>query len=187
MTTMTRDDFHAMLTRTKAAYQPAGDPERPAAGDVVTVTQETEEEFAVWRLEGETWLRCGTIAIDDDARAWNASQMERFWNSRAGSALELGHLPHEPRSLAGSPVTRSELAGPVESIMRVVHLVWMELHGDSVGYRPLWCDDVELQAPPAAGEAPRAVPASHAKRRQAKKRDCTVVDVRGAGRALRWA
>ena len=124
---MTRDEFQAMLSSTKARYQSTEDPERPAAGDVVTVSRETEGEFAVWRLEGETWLRCGMIAVDDDARAWNASQMERFWNTRAGSSLELGCLPVKPRSLDGEPITRSELAGPVESIMRVVHLVWVEL------------------------------------------------------------
>jgi hypothetical protein len=187
MTTMTRDDFHAMLTKTKVAYQPAGDLEPPAATDVVTVTRETEEEFAVWWLEGETWLRCGTITIDDDARAWNASQMERFWNGRSGPSLQLGCLQQEPRSLAGGPVTRSELAGPVESIMRVVHLVWMELHGDGLGYRPLWCDDVDMRPPPASGDPPRTMPAGNAKRGQGKKRDCTVVDVRGSGRVLRWA
>jgi hypothetical protein len=187
MTTMTRDQFHAMLIRAKLTYQPADDAARPAAGDVVTVTRETEGEFAVWRLEGETWARCGTIAVGDDARAWNASQMERFWNGRTGSSLQLGCLQQEPPSVTGGPVTRSELAGPVESIMRVVHLAWMELHGDAPGYRPLWCDDVDLRSPQTGGDPPRTVPAGNAKRGRGKERTCTVVDVHGSGRALRWA
>jgi hypothetical protein len=182
MTTMTRDQFHAMLTRTKLTYQPADDPERPVAGDVVTVTRETEEQFVVWRLEGESWVRCGTVAVHDEARAWNASQMERFWSGRSGLSLQLGWLPPEPRSPAEGLVTWSELTGPAESIMRVIHLVWMELQGDGSGYRPLWCDDVDLGPPQAGGEPP-----PDAKRGQGKKRTCTVVEVHGSGRALRWA
>lgn len=184
---MTRDEFQAMLSSTKARYQSTEDPERPAAGDVVTVSRETEGEFAVWRLEGETWLRCGMIAVDDDARAWNASQMERFWNTRAGSSLELGCLPVKPRSLDGEPITRSELAGPVESIMRVVHLVWVELQTGPLGYQPLWCDDVDLRTPEATEDPPKRMTARKTKRGHARERSCTVVDARGSGRALRWS
>jgi hypothetical protein len=184
MTTMTRDDLHALLTKTKVAYQPADDTQSPTEGDVVTVTREAETLFVVWRLAGEAWSRCGTIAIDDDARAWNAAQMDRFWGSRWGTPLQLGCLPLVPPPLTGSPVTRSELAGPVESIMRMVHLVWMELQSDRLGYRPLWCDDVNVWAPQASD---RTRTTGKPKRRQPKERDCTVVEVRGSGRALRWA
>lgn len=184
---MTRDDFSNMLVKTNVAYQPANDARSATAGEVVTVTRETEKEFGVWRLDGEAWVRCGTVMIADDARAWNASQMDRFWSSRSDTSLQLGCLPLVPPSLTGSPTTKTEPAGPVGSIIRLVHLVWTELHSDNLGYRPLWCDDVDLWVPRANDDAHRARTAAKPKRRQSKDRDCTVVELRGSGRALRWA